>query len=200
MRETDDPNMPTQPVLDALRRRRTQLHDPQVKALLAAWKQRGHPIQYLDLDEVAVLIRVENPKASTRRRIVAAVKAVGIEIRSLDGWRRSMDERGMMPSLNGLGVALLLAEARWRWPEKWDRQQARKRRTRVILRRGGMEYILKRKEVKPGDEVLPWPDDERYCCRIRFVSDQAVRAPSVRLRQLLGVLGPSPAPAFHVRA
>jgi hypothetical protein len=160
MRETDHPNMPTRPVLDALSRpRRTQLHDPQVKALLAQWKRRGRGIKYLDLDEVAALIRVENPKASTRRRIVAAVEAAGIEIDNSDGLRRSMDERGIAPSFTGYGVALLVAEARWRWPEKWDRQRARRRRTRVVLRRGGMEYILKRKEVKPGDELLPWPDD-----------------------------------------
>jgi hypothetical protein len=163
MRETNDPTMPPPALLEAVRQpRRTQLHDPCVKALLAEWEERGYysRIEYHDLCQIAEMLGVKNPKAPTRRWIVAAVEAAGIEIHNLDAWRRSMAERGMMPSLSGWGVYRLIEEMRWRWPEKWDRQQARQRRTCLIVRRGRMEYILKRREVKPSDEVLPWPDDE----------------------------------------
>jgi hypothetical protein len=53
---------------------------PEVQALLAEWKQRGYPIRYADLNQVADLIGVDRRKASTRKAIMEAVEAAGIEI------------------------------------------------------------------------------------------------------------------------
>jgi hypothetical protein len=161
MRETDDPNRPPPSILGALRRpRRTQLHDQCVKALLAQWKRLGRPIEYDDLGKVADAIGVKNPKAETRRKIVAAVEAAGIEIHNYDGFRQRIAESGMMPSLNGIGSTGLIQEAKWRWPEKWDSEQADVVANRVLVRRGRMQYVLEPEGLKSGDEVLPWPDDE----------------------------------------
>jgi hypothetical protein len=157
------PTLPAPAVLEALREpRRVQLHDPAVRTLLAKWKKRGYydPVEYLDLWHVAEILGVKNPKAPTRRRIVEAVEAAGIKINNLDGWRRSMAERGINPSLSGYGAARLLAESQWRWPERWDKDMQRQRRTCVLVQRGRLQYILKRKALKAGDEVLPWEDDE----------------------------------------
>jgi hypothetical protein len=153
--------IPPSHVLEALRRpRRVQLHDPAVKTLLARWKRLGHPIEYADLDQVAAILRVENPRARTRRKIVAAVEAAGIEIHNYDGWRRRLRESRMHVSLTGEGCLLRIEEQRWRWPEKWDNDRRQKRATCVRVRRGRLEYVLKRERLKPGDEILPWPDDE----------------------------------------
>ena len=161
MRDEPNSNLPPPSVLDALREpRRTQLGDPTVKAFLARWKRQGRPIEYADLNEVADLIGVENPAAATRRKIVAAVEAAGIEIHDYDGWRQWLVESGVYVSLTPAGVLTRIEEQRWRWPEKWDRDDKRKRKTRVIVRRGRLEYILKRKHVEPGDKILPWPDNE----------------------------------------
>ena len=54
-------------------------------------------------------------------------------------------------------------ESKWRWPEEWDSREADKRRNCVRVRRGRLEYILEHERVKPGDEILPWPDcEERW--------------------------------------
>jgi zona occludens toxin (predicted ATPase) len=107
---------------------------------------------------------VENPRATTRRKIVAAVEVAGIEINNLDARRRMLAETGRtVGSLNARGVLRVIEEARWRWPERWDRDQRRKKETCLRVRRGRHEYILRRRQVRPGDEILPWPDDaERW--------------------------------------
>ena len=84
LRDADTSNMPAPPLLEALRQpRRAQLRDPCVKELFAKWRKLGRPVEYADLWKVAAIIGVEHPDAKTRRRIVAAVKAAGIEIHSL---------------------------------------------------------------------------------------------------------------------
>jgi hypothetical protein len=92
---------------------------------------------------------------------VAAVEAAGIEIDNDDYRRQRIADTGLRVQLSARGVLRLIAESKWRWPEEWDERQAEKRRTRVRVRRGGfVEYILKPEALKPGDEVLPWPDEE----------------------------------------
>jgi hypothetical protein len=138
----------------------TRLADPAVQALLAQWEEVGRPIEYGDLNQVAALIGVENPKASTRRKIVEAVEGAGIEIDDLDGWRRSIAETGRCVSLGAAGAMRVMEEWRWRRPEYWDDDRRRQRETCVHVRRRSLEYTLKCRHAEPGDEILPWPDDE----------------------------------------
>ena len=130
-----DPNIPPPHLLDALRRaRRPQFHDPCVKALLAQWKKLGDPIEYVDLNQVAAILRAENPSARTRRKIVAAVEAAGIEIHNCDAWRQRLAKRRMHVQLTPEGQLKRIEERRWRWPEKWDND--RRQGNRVRVRRG----------------------------------------------------------------
>jgi hypothetical protein len=114
-------NMPAPRLLEAIRKpRRPQLHDPCVKALLAEWKKLGRPIEYADLNKVAAIIGVDRPDAKTRRRIVTAVKAAGIEIHSFDGFRQWLADTNIHVSLTGDAMFAIAEESRWRHPEEWD--------------------------------------------------------------------------------
>jgi hypothetical protein len=42
----------------------------------------------------------------------------------------------------------------------WDAEQQHKRETCFLVKRGQLHYVLARERLKPGDEILPWPDDE----------------------------------------
>ena len=121
LRDAGASNLPPPHLLEALRRpRRPQLHDASVKALLAEWKALGRPIEYGDLWNVVAITGVTRPDAKTRRRIVAAVEAAGIEIYNLDGLRQRLADTGMHIAPSGELVSALMWEAAWRWPEEWD--------------------------------------------------------------------------------
>jgi hypothetical protein len=145
-------HLPPPTVLDALRQpRRPQLGDLSIRRLLSEWKRRGRSIEYGDLNRVADLLGVARPDAMTRRKIVAAVEAAGIEIRNSDDGRQTIAETGRKVSPSG-------EELRWRWPEEWDSRQ----RNRVYIRRGFYEFFLEREQLQAGDEILPWPDWEKW--------------------------------------
>jgi hypothetical protein len=119
--DADDSNVPAPPLLEAMRQpRRAQLHDPCVKQLLAKWKKSRLPIEYAHLWKVAAIIGVEQPDAKTRRRIVAAVEAAGIEIHNFDDFRQRLADTNIHVQLTGDAMIAIAEEARWRDPEEWD--------------------------------------------------------------------------------
>ncbi len=121
LRDADTSNMPAPPLLEALRQpRRAQLRDPCVKELFAKWRKLGRPVEYADLWKVAAIIGVEHPDAKTRRRIVAAVKAAGIEIHSFDDFRQWLADTNIHVQLTGDAMIAMVEETRWRDPEEWD--------------------------------------------------------------------------------
>lgn len=82
MRDDPNPTLPPPHVLAALRQpRRTQLHDPCVRELLAKWRRLGRSVTF---DEVNELVDIVVPGAQIDLqqidRIVAAVEAAGIRI------------------------------------------------------------------------------------------------------------------------
>ncbi len=125
MRDTNS-NLPPSSVLDALRQpRRPQLHDRAILDLLRQWRRRGQPIEYGDLNQVADIIAPGGePDAATRRRIVAAVEAAGIQIHNWDGFRQWCEHHtgGLLPSLTAEAMFAMEEEHRWRWPEEYDAQ------------------------------------------------------------------------------
>jgi hypothetical protein len=121
LRDAGASNLPPPDLLEALcRPRRPQLRDARVKALLAEWKKRGRPIEFVDLWKVAACIGVARPGAKTRRKIVVAVEAAGIEIRSYESLRKSLNETFAHVSLTGDAMFAFVEEAMWRRPEEWD--------------------------------------------------------------------------------
>jgi hypothetical protein len=121
LRDAGASNLPPPNLLEALRRpRRPQLGDPCVKALLAEWKKLQFPIEYVDLWKVAATMGVKDPDAKTRRKIVAAVEAAGIEIYNYDDLRQSAADTRIHISLTPEAMVGLVEESRWRRPEEWD--------------------------------------------------------------------------------
>jgi len=121
LRDAGASNLPPPTILHALRQlRQPQLGDRCVRALLARWKKLGFPIEYADLNRVADVLGVTRPDAKTRRRIVAAVEAAGIEIHNFDDLRQPAAETFVHISLTADAMSAMVEESRWREPEKWD--------------------------------------------------------------------------------
>ena len=170
-----DPNIPPPHLLDALRRaRRPQFHDPCVKALLAQWKELGDPIEYVDLNQVAAILRAENPSATTRRKIVAAVEAAGIEIHNCDAWRQRLAKRRMHVQLTPEGQLKRIEEEVALAGEVGQRPTARQPRPRPAR---ALEYILERERLKPGDEIQQWHEHEERRRRLNGTALGEARPP-----------------------
>jgi hypothetical protein len=124
LRDAGASNLPPPALLEAIRQpRRAQLRDPCVKALLAEWRKwrkLGFQIEYVDLWKVAAILGVEHPDAKSRRKIVAAVEAAGIEIHNFDGFRQWLADTNIHVQLAGDAMIAIAEEARWRDLEEWD--------------------------------------------------------------------------------
>jgi hypothetical protein len=125
LRDAGASNLPPPDLLEALRQpRRPQLGDPCVKAPLVRWKRLGLPIEYVDLNRVADVLGVTRPDAKTRRKIVAAVEAAGIEIYDL---RKGLADTFAHVQLTGDGKLAIVEQSRWCEPEEWDARRSQPR-------------------------------------------------------------------------
>jgi hypothetical protein len=173
MRDDPNPTMPQPHVLAALcQPRLPQLGDQCVRALFGRWRKLGFPIEYADLNRVADLLGVTRPDAKTRRKIVAAVEAAGIEIRNYDSLREWVAEHNAHVSLTGDAMFGIVEEARWRRPEEWD---ARPSRGPSLPPAWLVEWYLDR-EYGPTPERALWQEKRRTAGPLWFLSEDQRRS------------------------
>ena len=116
MQHTDNSNLPSPHLLEALRQPlRLRFSDPRVQRLFRRWRALGRPIEYVDLYDLAAIVAPgEELDDCARARIVAAVEAAGIEIHSWEDLRETIASGRMHISLTGQAMDGIIEEGMWR--------------------------------------------------------------------------------------